>query len=63
MPLKIVSERCTECGIGFMVHVSLYTYECNYSKCKFKYMIEPVSSPFRRGVSVLHKSDYNRRVI
>lgn len=60
MPLKIVhkGEICSECGEATMLHPALYTYTCSY--CRYSYIIQPVSNPFSRGITVLNKSEVRK---
>ena len=73
MPLKIIKdsvesgltlnstylgEICSECGKARMFHPQIYVYTC--PKCRYSYMVQPVSSPFSRGIVILHKSEVKK---
>lgn len=65
MPLKVVKnskgyigEVCSKCGKARMLHPQVYVFTCPY--CRYSYMMQPCSSPFSRGVLVLHKSEVRK---
>ena len=56
--LTLLGELCPECGKARMLHPELYVFTCPH--CRFSYMVHPVSAPFSRGITLLHKSKYKR---
>lgn len=62
MPLTLESaylgEICSECGETRLLHPQIYVYTCPF--CRYSFMVEPVSSPFQRGIVILHKSEVKK---
>lgn len=53
-----IGEICSECGEARMLHPQIYVYTCPY--CRYSFMVEPCSSPFQRGIVILHKSEVKK---
>ena len=55
---KIVSETCSECNRGKMIHSKLNVWECDF--CGFKYRMDPAAKK-KDTVESLQKSIFEVR--